>query len=125
MLIVIAIVGVLVCLGCIVGIASPSTLLGVVRAFMNKPGLIYLAVAVRLALGVLLILAAPASLFPMVFRVIGAIAIIAALALIFMGRVRIIKLVEWFVRMPPAAIRAWLIFGFAFGAFLVYGTGLV
>ncbi len=125
MLIIVAIVGVLVCLGCIVGIASPATLLGVVRSIMNKPAMVYLAIGVRFALGVLLILAAPAALYPLVFRIIGGIAILAALGLIVMGRERIIKLVEWFAGMPASAVRAWLVFGFVFGAFLVYGTGLV
>lgn len=124
MLVIVAGVGVLVCLGCIVGIVSPATLLGVVRSVMNKPGLVYLAVGVRLVLGVILILAAPASLFPLVFRIIGVIAIIAALGLLVMGRARITRLVEWFAGLPESSVRAWLIFGFAFGAFLVYGTGL-
>ncbi|MFW2403930.1 MAG: hypothetical protein ACN4GT_04115 [Gammaproteobacteria bacterium] len=124
MLMIVAAVGVLVCLGCIVGIVSPNTLMGVVRSVMNKPIMIYLAVGVRLALGVLLILVASASLFPLVFRVIGAIAILAALGLLLMGRARIVKLVEFFAGMSAGAFRAWLIFGFVFGAFLVYGTGL-
>jgi hypothetical protein len=125
MLIIVAVVGVLVCLGCIVGIASPATLLRVVRSVMNTPAMVYLVVGVRLALGGVLILAAPAALFPLVFRIIGVIAIIAALALLVMGRARIIKLVEWFAGMPASAVRAWLVFGFAFGAFLVYGSGLI
>jgi hypothetical protein len=125
MLVIVAAVGALVCLGCIVGIVSPAALLGVVRSVMNKPGLVYLAIGVRLGLGVILILAAPASLFPLVFRIIGVVAIIAALGLLVMGRARITRLVEWFAGMPERSVRAWLVFGVAFGAFLVYGTGLV
>lgn len=125
LLIVIAVVGVLVCLGCIVGIASPATLLAVVRSVMNKPALLWAAAGVRLPIGIVLILAAPASLFQLMFRVIGVIAIIETLGLVLMGQARIIKLGEWFTGMSASAVRAWLIFGFALGAFLVYGTGLV
>lgn len=125
MLIIVAVVGVLVCLGFIVGIASPATLLGVVRSVMNKPALLWAAVGVRLPIGIVLILAAPASLFPLVFRVLGVIAILETLGLVLMGQARIIKLAEWFTGMSVSAVRAWLICGFALGAFLVYGTGLV
>ncbi|MBT8441398.1 MAG: hypothetical protein KJO76_03350 [Gammaproteobacteria bacterium] len=125
LLIVIAVVGVLVCLGCIVGIASPATLLGVVRSVLNKPGLGWPVIGVRFPIGIVLILAAPASLFPFMFRVIGVLAILETLVLAWLGRARIIKVVAWFAGGPANAVRALLIFGFGLGAFLVYGTGLV
>lgn len=125
MLVAIAIIGFLVCLGSLIGIAVPARLIGVVRAVMSDPRGLYFAAIVRLVLGVLMILAAPASLFPVVFRVIGVIAVLAALAIPVMGRARLERFVDWFAAMPAAVIRGWLIFAFAFGAFLVYGTGLV
>jgi len=125
MLVAIAIFGVLVCLGSLVGIVAPAKLIGVVRSVMDRPGVLYLAVIVRVALGVLLIAAAPVSRFPLLFLVFGWIAIAAALAIPFIGYVRMVRLMEWFVRMPAAAIRGWLIFGLAFGAFLIYGAGIV
>jgi len=123
MLTVIAIFGVLVCLGSLVGIAAPGRLIGVVRAVMDRPGGLYLAVIVRVALGVLLIAAAEAARFPTAFLALGWIAIAAALAIPFVGYVRLMRLVEWFAGMPAVAIRAWLVFGFAFGGFLIYGAG--
>ena len=125
MLVAIAIFGVLVCLGSLVGIVAPAKFIGVVRSVMDRPGVLYLAVIVRVALGVLLIAAAPVSRFPLLFLVFGWIAIAAALAIPFIGYVRMVRLMEWFVRMPAAAIRGWLIFGLAFGAFLIYGAGIV
>ena len=92
---------------------------------MANAAILYLAVGIRLLLGVALIVAAPASLFPLVFRVIGVIAILAALALPIMGIERIRRLVGWFAALPSLALRLWLVFGFAFGAFLVYGTGVL
>lgn len=125
MLVAISIFGVLVCLGSLVGIVAPAKLIGVVRSVMDRPGVLYLAVIVRVALGVLLIAAAPVSRFPVLFLTFGWIAIAAALAIPFIGYVRLVRLMEWFARMPAAAIRGWLIFGLAFGVFLIYGAGVV
>lgn len=123
MLIAIAIFGVLVGLGSLVGIVAPGRLIGVVRAVMNRPGVLYLAVIVRVALGVLLIAAAPVSRFPTAFLAVGWIAIAAALAIPFIGYVRLMRLMDWFAGLPAIAIRGWLVFGFVFGAFLIYGAG--
>ena len=125
LLLFVAVVGVLVCLGCLVGIASPATLLGVVRSIISRPGLGWAVVGVRFPIGIVLILAAPASLFPLMFRIIGVLAILETLVLALVGRARIIKVLAWFADRPANAVRALLIFGFAFGAFLVYGTGVV
>jgi len=124
-LIAVAATGVLICLGSLAGIVAPAGLIGVIHSVMQRPGVLFFAVTVRLALGVLLLLTAPSSLFPLGFRVIGAIAICAALVLPMVGRARILQLMEWFAGLPAWTIRAWLVFGFAFGGFLIYGTGLV
>jgi hypothetical protein len=82
---------------------------------------IHFAIVLRLVLGAALVIAAPESRFPLFFEILGGIAIVAAVALLLMGRERLRKFVAWFERMPPAMIRVWLLFGIAFGAFLVYG----
>ena len=123
MLVAIAIFGVLVCLGSLVGIVAPGRLIGVVRKVMYLPSVLYLAVIVRIALGVLLIASASVSRFPTAFLTIGWIAIAAALAIPFIGQVRLIRLMEWFAGLPAVAIRGWLVFGFALGVFLIYGAG--
>ncbi|MGI9343354.1 MAG: hypothetical protein ACR2QV_10915 [Gammaproteobacteria bacterium] len=124
MLTIVAVFGLLVCLGCIVGIAATSVLMRIMDMVMSRPGILYLAVGVRLLLGVALIVAAPASLFPVLFRIFGVIAILAALALPIMGIERIRRLVAWVAALPSIALRLWLVVGFAFGAFLIYGTGI-
>ncbi len=82
---------------------------------------IYFAVVVRLLMGAALIVAAPVSNFPVVFEVLGWIAIVAAVALILIGRERMAALIAWFVRRPTWLMRLWLLFGMAFGGFLIYG----
>ena len=66
--------------------------------------------------------AAPSSMFPTTFRVFGWLAIAAAVALPFVGRVRINALLGWFEGKPTFLIRIWLIFGVAVGAFLVHAV---
>jgi len=84
---------------------------------------IYFAVIVRLMLGVALIVAAPESLYPMAFLIVGWIAIVAAAAVAFIGRERLRRITDWFLeRFTPPIIRLWLLIAMAFGGFLVYGV---
>ena len=115
-------VGALVCVLSAWGIFSPARLIAMVGGAMARPWGIYVAVIVRLLLGAALILAAPASRFPTAFEVLGWIAIAAAVALLLIGRAPMRGLVAWFSRLPGAAVRAWLVIGFAFGLFLIYGV---
>jgi hypothetical protein len=113
--------GVAVCALSLWGMFAPDKMMKLVYGVMDKDWGIHLAVVVRLLLGAALIIAAPDSRFPQVFEVLGWIAVIAAVAIVFMGRERLRRFVALFQRFSPAIIRTWLIFGVAFGAFLVYG----
>ena len=105
------------------GLFAPAKLMAWVSTAMHSDWGIYVAVIVRLLLGTALIIAAPASPFPLVFRVLGAIAILAAVALAVMGREPVRKLIVWFSeQVSVVMIRVWLLFGIAFGAFLIYGV---
>lgn len=103
------------------GMFAPENLIGRVREVLDRDSGIYIAVGARLLVGVALILTAPVSKFPLIFNIIGAFAIVAAAVIPFIGRARLVKMIGWFERFPAAAIRAWLLFGFAFGVFLIYG----
>ena len=114
-------VGVTVCVLSAWGIYAPNRLLKMVIGAMEKDWGIYLAVIVRLLLGLALILAAPESRFPSIFQILGWIAIGAAVGLVFVGRARLRRFIAWFGRFPQAVVRLWLVFGIAFGGFLVFG----
>jgi hypothetical protein len=89
---------------------------------MDQDWGIYLAVIVRLVLGLALILSASDSRFPSVFLILGWIAIVAGVAAAFLGRERLRRFVNWWVeRFSPSGIRLWVLFAMAFGGFLVYG----
>jgi len=105
------------------GIFAPEKLMTFVTSAMDKSWGIYVAVIVRLVLGSALIIVAPASLFPIVFEVLGVIAIVAAIVLLLMGRERMRRFIAWFsARFSASIIRLWLLFGVAFGGFIVYGV---
>ena len=105
------------------GVFAPEKLMTLVTSAMDRHWGIYVAVTVRLVLGSALIIVAPVSLFPMVFHVLGVIAIVAAIALLLMGRERIRRFIAWWSERSSAPIvRMWLLFGIAFGGFLVYGV---
>lgn len=121
--ILVLIAGIAICLISAWGIFAPQRLLQWVKGAMDADWGIYSAVIVRLVLGVTLLYAAPASRFPLVFRILGWIAIVAAVAIVFIGKERLRKFVNWWLeRAFPPFIRAWLLFGLAFGGFLIYGV---
>jgi hypothetical protein len=103
------------------GIYAPGRLLELVKGVMARKSGLYFAIIVRLVLGLTLIISAGDSQFPHVYRVLGWIAIIAAVGLAIIGRERMHRFVGWFDRISPVIIRVWLIFGIAFGGFLIYG----
>ncbi len=105
------------------GVFAPEKLMAFVASAMDKHWGIYIAVIVRLVLGSALIVVAPTSHFPIVFQTLGVIAILAAIVLVFMGRERLRRFVVWWSeRFSARMIRLWLLFGMAFGGFLVYGV---
>ncbi len=120
---VILIMGIAICVFAIWGIQAPQKLAQWVIGMMEKDGAIYLAVAVRILLGLALIFAAQESRFPLVFLILGWIVIAAAFAAAFMGHERLRRLVHWwFEQFSPTGIRVWLLFAIAFGGFLIYGV---
>jgi len=120
--IVVVVLGIVICVLSVWGIVAPNRLVDLVKSVAIHESGIYVAVLVRVLMGAALLMTAATSKFPLAFQIIGLIAIIAAVALVFMGRGGMRKLVAWFDRFPAVLIRVWLIAGLGFGAFLVYGV---
>ena len=105
------------------GVVMPDKLITFVVSSMDRPWGIHIAVFVRLVLGAALIAAAPASLFPVTFEVLGVVTILAAVALAIAGQERVRRFLDWWVeQFSPRVNRLWLLFGVAFAAFLVYAV---
>ena len=112
--------GVMVCALSLWGSYTPGKLLMFVNGAIEKDWGIHLAVIARLLLGAALIISAPDSRFPLTFEILGWIAIAAAVIVLLLGRERLRNFLGWFERFSRTAIRLWLLFGVAFGAFLIY-----
>ena len=125
LLISIAAIGGFLCFACVVGFVIPTLLTRLVPWFLQLRGALAFAVAVRLAIGAVLIVAAPDTRYPLAFQILGGLMLLAAAVLPLLGIARISRLVNWVAGLPSLAIRAWLCLGFGFGAFLLYGSGLV
>ena len=120
--IVVLALGAIICTLSLWGFIAPEKLWKMINGVMEKDWAIHIAVIMRLLLGAALIIAAPQSRFPVAMEVLGWIAIVAAIAILFMGRDRMKKFIAWFQRMTNTMVRVWLVFGIAFGAFLVYAV---
>jgi hypothetical protein len=104
------------------GLLVPDKLMKLVMGAVDEDWGIHVAVVVRLVFGAALVIAAPGSRFPLIFEVLGWLAIVAAVVIVLVGRERLRRFVALFKGMSPLLIRIWLLFGAAFGAFLVYGV---
>src|SRR5262245_25307972 len=77
-----------------IGVASPDTLLAVARR-LASPADLFVAAAVRVGFGGVLILAAPASRTPRAVRVIGAFILVAGIITPFLGVERARAILDW------------------------------
>jgi len=77
-------VGILLIIQGLLGIVAPQLFVDVIRVFQEEP-MIYVAAALRLAIGVVLICAASGSRIPMFLRVFGSIIVIGGLLTPFVG----------------------------------------
>ena len=90
--------------------------------WMTDDGIHVVAVA-RLAIGAFLVYAASACRWPGVVMVVGVIAILSGLSVWVMGREGLRALVEFFLELPPGALRIWGSVAVAFGA-LMFRAGV-
>jgi len=112
--------GFLTCLAGIVILINPQLIFGILEKYSGRIELYILAILIRLLLGILLIIQAGVSKFPLVIEVIGWLAIIAALTFALMGRNRFIRFIEWALSLVDKLGRVGGIIAFSFGAFIIY-----
>ncbi len=114
-------------LGCAIALISaifavfPKVLIkAITKAMISKVS--YLAaIIIRILLGTALIIASEYSIFPIAFRILGGISILAALTMLALGHRRTAAFVAMVANvLSIPLIRIGCIFGVAFGAFLVY-----
>ena len=113
------VIGVLIILGGVMSFLAPDLLLPLGRS-MITPGGLYAIAAVRIVLGVIFVLSAPASRAPRTLRVLGAIVIIAGLITPWFGVTRSLAAINWWASAAPSLKRFTAGVAMALGGFLVY-----
>ncbi len=116
---VVSIFGVLITLIGLIGIVVPRYFIEVIGNWKSESRFIA-AVGIRMVMGVICLLAAPASRMPVVVQVIGIIAIVAAASALLVGRERLDRLIDWWLERPPIIVRMSAAFAAGFGILMVF-----
>ena len=99
---------------------SPAIVFGFLQKHSEKIELQILAIALRLVLGIFLIIQSGVSKYPFVIEIIGWLSIIAAVFFAVIGRNNFNRLMNWALSQVKTLGRIGGIFASAFGAFLIY-----
>lgn len=114
--------GALIALSGAVLLIRPDTIFSIFTRYANSIGFHLFAIMVRIALGVVLVIGASESKFPVVLQVLGWLSISAALVLMVIGRVRFQSLIKWALRLAPTFTALAGLLAILFGGFLVYAV---
>jgi hypothetical protein len=106
----------------LVGIVSPDGGTTLRRLYFETPGRFYTAGAVRVGMGLVLILAALRSRWPKTLRVFGAAMCLRAVAATFFGLQRARAIMEWEGMQGSALLRAGAVVALASGAFVAFAV---
>ena len=105
----------------IVGLVSPDSVTTVRRLYFATPAGLYAAGAVRVAMGLVLILCAPASRAPRTLRALGAVVCLQGLAATLLGPDRARGILEW-EAMHTALLRVGAVVALAAGGFIAFAV---
>jgi hypothetical protein len=114
-------IGLLVAALGLVGALAPEVLLRLVSKIHLSPAL-YLAALLRVAFGIIFIVAAPSSRLPTALRILGVIVILAGVLTPFFGA-QMAEVALNSGSKNPGMVRALAGAALAFGGFIVYATG--
>ncbi len=100
-------------------LANTRVFAGVARYF-DRPSGVWIAAGIRLFAAAMLWLAAPVTQHPVVLKVMAAVALAAAIAVVLMGYPRMQLMIRWAVDRPPAVLRLFAVVAIAIGALLLW-----
>jgi hypothetical protein len=106
-----------ICVG-IVGLVSPDYETMARRAYFASPILLYAAAAFRMGMGLVVILAAPASRTPQTLRALGALMFLQGLTATLLGPEHARGVLEFETRQGHAVLRVGAAVALAVGAFM-------
>ena len=106
----------------IVGLIDPDSVTTVRRLYFATPVALYAAGAVRVGMGLVLILCASASRAPKTLRALGAVMCMQALAATLLGPDRARAVLEWETIQGTALLRVGAAVALAIGCFLAFAV---
>jgi hypothetical protein len=104
----------------IAGLVSPDSLTAVRRLYFATPARLYTAGALRVAMGIVMILAAPTSRAPKTLRALGAVMCLQGFAAALFGVDRSRAMMEWETMQGTAILRVGAAVALAAGSFMVF-----
>jgi hypothetical protein len=114
-------VGVLMASLGMLGAYLPNEFVAVVR-FFQAPPMIYVAALVRIAIGVILWLAARDSRTPLFFQVLGAFVFVGGALTPFFGSAIGRTIIDMWVSYGHAMVRTWGLIATCLGVFIIYSV---
>lgn len=115
----VALLGALVAALGLVGLLRPDRFRSLLTSMDSRTRFVF-AVATRFAMAALFWWLAEDLRHPAVMRILAAIALVAAVSLLIMGRERLDRLVDWWLSRSNGLLRTSALFAAAFGAYLVF-----
>jgi multisubunit Na+/H+ antiporter MnhB subunit len=106
----------------VVGLVSPDSVTAVRRSYFATPVGLYAAAAVRVAMGLVVILSAPHSRAPKTLRALGAVMCMQGLAATLLGPDRARATLEWETMQGTALLRVGAAVALAAGSFLAFAV---
>lgn len=119
MALVVSLIGAAIAAIGLLGVVYPTRLMERIDRW-QPAGRLWVGVAVRLVVGIVFVLAADGCRMPQLVRVVGVIAIVAAVVLALLGPARFETFVRWWLGLPAAFTRIWAAVAVAFGGLLLY-----
>jgi hypothetical protein len=105
----------------VVGIVAPDSLTMARQHLLDRPGVVlYVAGAIRVAMGLVLIMFAPRSRTPRILRVLGVIMALQGIVPQFIGIDRERMILDQEVMLGNAALRAGAVVAFVSGCFIAF-----
>jgi hypothetical protein len=104
------------------GLISPESGTEIRRLYFATPVRLYAAAAVRVAMGLVVILSATASRAPKTLRALGALMCAQGLSATLLGPEHARTVLEWEARQGPALLRAGAAVALAAGGFMAFAV---
>jgi hypothetical protein len=112
-------VGLLLVLQGLLGMVAPDAFVGVVRYFQS-PSVVYVAAALRIAIGIVLLCAATGSRLPSFLRVFGVLIVIGGVLTPFVGVQFAHTILALWASRGPGLVRLFAAVSLALGLFTAY-----